>query len=141
MTISPNNWSAEAWQLFFAAMAIWNFGAALPGLVAPRRGFRLLYGADAEHFYERYQHWAISAVVLLFGVGYAVVALEPSANLGLILLGILGKLLFGAMISVLFFMRRATKLALSIAAGDLVFAGLFLYYLSGSVMFVPELVG
>jgi hypothetical protein len=41
----------------------------------------------------------------------------------------------------LFFMRRATKVALLIAACDAVFAVFFLCYLLNSVAFVPELVG
>lgn len=129
------------WQLFFGAMALWNIGAALPGLVAPRRGFRLLYGVDTDHFYELYQHRAIMSVILLFGVGYAIIAIEPSANLGLVLLGTIGKVLFAAVIVTLFFMRRATKVALLIAACDAVFAVIFLRYLLSSIFFVHELVG
>jgi len=127
------------WQLFFVAMAIWNAGVALPGLIAPRRGFRLLYGVDTDRFYELYQHWAISAVILLFGVSYAIIAVEPSANLGLVLLGIIAKVLFAAVITSLFFMRRTTKVALLIAAGDAVYAVFFVRYLLGSVFFVNEL--
>jgi hypothetical protein len=129
------------WQIFFSAMAVWNLAAALPGLVAPRRGFRLLYGIDTDRFYELYQHWAISAVILLFGLSYGIIALDPAANLGLVLLGVIGKVLFAAVITVLFFQGRATKVALAVAAGDAVFAVFFLRYLLGSVFFISELTG
>jgi hypothetical protein len=129
------------WQLFFWFAAIWSFGAALPGLLAPRRGFRLFYGVETDRFYELVQHRAISSVILLFGFGYAIIAVEPSANLGLVLIGSLGMLLFAGVVTVLFFMRRATRVALLIAASDLVFAAGFLYYLSITVAFFPKLVG
>jgi hypothetical protein len=128
------------WQLFFVSMAIWNVGLALPGLIAPRRGFRLLYGVETDRFYELYQHWAISAVILLFGVGYAIIAIEPSANLGLVLVGVIAKVLFAAVITVLFFLGRATKVALAVAVGDIVFAVFFIRYLQSILFFVNELV-
>ena len=129
------------WQLFFWAMAIWNFGAALPGLVAPRRAFRLFYGVETDRFYELFQHRALSSVILLFGFGFAIIAVEPSANLGLVLIGFLGKLLFAVVVTTLFFMRRATKVALLLAAFDLIFAAILLRYLFTTVAFLPELVG
>jgi hypothetical protein len=129
------------WQLFFVAAAIWSLGAAMPGLVSPRRGFRLLYGIESDRFYELFQLRAISLVILLFGLGYAIIAVEPSANLGLILIGLLGNLLFAVVVTLLFFMRRATRFALLIAAFDLAFAAGFLFYLSITVAFIPELVG
>jgi hypothetical protein len=141
MTLNPMDWSENAWQIFFALMAVWNLVVALPGLVAPRRGFRLLYGADTDRFYEYFQHWSISVVVLLFGVGYGIVAIAPSANLGLVLLGFIGKVFFAATMTTLYFKWRATMVALITAVADGVFAVFFLLYLNASVFFVKSLGG
>ena len=131
----------SGWQLFFVAMAIWNLGAALPGLMAPRRGFRLLYGVDTDRFYELYQHWVISAVILLYGISYAIVALDPASNLGLVFFGILGKLFFVLVVVTLFVRKKVTLVALAMGVCDAAFAVFFARYLMGSVFFINELVG
>lgn len=133
--------SDDGWRLFFAVAAAWNLAAALPALVTPRRAFRLLYGVESDRFYELFQHRMIGAVVLLFGIGYGIIALEPSANLGLVLLGFLAKVVVVVAFAALVVRRRATKAALLIAAVDALFAAFFLRYLATSVFFVSTLVG
>jgi hypothetical protein len=139
--MDPAIWSDDCWRTFFAAMAVWNLAIALPGIVTPSRGFRLMYGVDTDRFYELYQHWTVSAVVLLFGVGYGIIAIEPSANLGLVLVGFLAKAFAASLITILFSRRRATRFAFVVAAVDAVSALVFLRYLTVSLFFVPSLGG
>jgi hypothetical protein len=66
--------------------------------------------------------------VLLFGIGYGIVAIYPSRNHGLIWLGIIGKLGVAAL-GQRWLTDVATVWVLPAAAGDFVFAALFAYFL------------
>ena len=67
--------------------------------------------------------------VLLFGVGYGIVAMDPSRNRGLIWLGIIGKLGVVATLGQRWLTDVATAWVLPAAAGDFVFAALFACFL------------
>ena len=60
--------------------------------------------------------------VLIFGVGYGIVAMDPRQNHGLIWLGILGKLGVVAILGQRWLTGVATAWVLPAAAGDFVFA-------------------
>src|SRR3954470_23374977 len=78
----------------FALGAAWNLVIGLSIMFAPLSSLRLLYGhepsADDQLLMMLDRDFA--SCVLLFGVGYGIVASAPSRNHGLIWLGIIGKL-------------------------------------------------
>jgi len=115
----------------FAVGAAWNFVIALSILVAPLVSLRLLYGHEpgADDPLLAMLDRDFAFCVLLFGVGYGIVALDPSRNHGLIGIGILGKLGVVAMLGQRWLTGVATAWVLPAAAGDLVFAALYAWFL------------
>jgi hypothetical protein len=118
-----------AW--LFALGAAWNVVIALSILGAPMFSLRLLYGhepgGDDQLLAMLDRDFAFC--VLLFGIGYGIVAFDPSRNHGLVWLGILGKLGVVATLSQRWLSGVATAWVLPAAAGDLVFAALFIWFL------------
>lgn len=123
MSIKPN------W--LFAVGAAWNFVIAISILVAPLISLRLLYGREpgADDSLLAMLNRDFAFCVLLLGVGYGIVAFDPSRNHGLIWIGILGKLGVVAMFGQRWLTGVATAWVLPAAAGDLVFAALFAWFL------------
>lgn len=115
----------------FGLSAAWNLVIGLSILVAPMLSLRLLYGHEPSPddqllaMLNRDFAWC----VLLFGIGYGIVALDPSRNHSLIWLGILGKLGVVAVLGQRWLTGAATAWVLPAAAGDLVFAALFAWFL------------
>jgi hypothetical protein len=70
-----------------------------------------------------------ASCVLIFGLGYGIVAIDPSQNHGLIWLGIVGKLGVVATLGQRWLAEVATAWVLPAAAGDLAFAVLFACFL------------
>jgi hypothetical protein len=118
-----------AW--LFGLGAAWNLLIGLSIIFAPAISLNLLYGhqpsADDPLLMMLDRDFAFC--VLLFGVGYAIVARDPSRNHGLIWLGIIGKLGVVATLGQRWLTGVATAWVLPAAAGDLVFAALFAWFL------------
>jgi hypothetical protein len=115
----------------FALGAAWNFVIGLSLLVAPLFSLRLLYGhepsTDDQLLVMLDRDFAYC--VLIFGLGYGIVAINPSQNHGLIWLGIIGKLGVVAILGQRWLAGVATAWVLPAAAGDLAFAALFACFL------------
>lgn len=67
--------------------------------------------------------------VLFFGIGYAIVARDPSKNHGLVLVAALGKTYVFVLWTAAWLRSEMTDLALAGAAGDLAFAAAFAWFL------------
>ena len=121
----------RAWKLVFYAAAAYNLLAAAVALAAPRfhadRFFtEAIESSGAIAQVDTQGFWVF---VLLFGVGYALVARDPSKNHALVLLAALGKTyVFGAW-AWHWFQGTMTTFALLGGIGDLLFAGAFLAFL------------
>jgi hypothetical protein len=117
-------------QILFAIAAAWNFAAAAGALLTPELHRSLFFtvdnGVSAMAQINTQGFWV---AVLLFGVGYAIVARDPAKNHGLVVVGALGKLYVAVAWSWNFFAGTMKVMPLIGGLGDLVFAGLFLYFL------------
>ena len=115
----------------FGLGAAWNIVIGLSVLLAPLFSLRLLYGhepsADDQLLTMLDRDFAFC--VLLFGLGYGIVAIDPRQNHGLIWLAIIGKLGVVTMLGQRWLTGAATAWVLPVAAGDFVFAALFAYFL------------
>jgi hypothetical protein len=115
----------------FGVGAAWNFVIGVSILVDPLSSLRLLYaqqpGTDDQLLMMLDRDFGFC--VLLFGVGYGIVARDPSRNHGLIWLGIIGKLGVVATLGQRWLTGVATAWVLPAAAGDFVFAALFAWFL------------
>lgn len=116
----------------FALAAAWNLVIGLSILIAPWFSLQLLYGHEPGGPNDPLLAMLdrdFGFCVLLFGVGYGIVAVDPSRNQGLIWLGIIGKLGVVASLGQRWLIGMATAWVLPAAAGDLVFAALFVWFL------------
>ena len=115
----------------FGLGAAWNLVIGLSVLLAPLFSLRLLYGHEpsADDPLLAILNRDFAFCVLIFGVGYGIVALDPSRNHGLIWLGIIGKLGVVATLGQRWLTGVATAWVLPAAAGDFVFAALFACFL------------
>ena len=75
------------WRLAFFAAALFNFAVGLPMVIAPNLVSGGLGMAAADALTVRLLGWMITT----FGIGYAMVGLEPRKHRGIVLLGIIGK--------------------------------------------------
>ncbi len=130
MLINPLNWDYQVWRFFFLISAIWNF-MGIFGVIWPRQSFMGFFGQDTEDQITIGIYRLLWTNVLLFGIGYLIVAYDPGSNLGLILLGIIGKVIASAGFIVLYRQGVSTKGALFGAAGDMLFTLFFILYLIG----------
>src|SRR5580704_301421 len=78
----------------FVVAAIWNVAVGLAAMLVPERMASLVYRTplpiDNPTALAAWSDFA--ACVLLFGLGYAIVARDTSRNHGLVWIGIIGKL-------------------------------------------------
>lgn len=115
------------WRWFFAFTAAWNIAAGLPGLIAPAHdalGFG--YGhTPGDLLMVR----MIGLLVAVFGVGYALVASNPAAHRGIVILGALGKVATAVLITQAFLARTVPGPVLAMGLADLAFALAFVIFL------------
>ena len=112
----PLFWSAA---LFNYAFGLWVFN--IDGFVAFFAGPEMLLNDPLSRFFA---HIALLAI-LLFGIGYNLVALWPDRNRGIVFVGALGKVIIVPMIWVCH-LDGGVGLTLAVAAiGDLLYAALF----------------
>ena len=114
-----------SWRPFFIAAAAFNFVAGLGLMLAPAAVYAIAGSVPPASLEVRLMGWLIAAL----GIGYAVVAADPSRNRGIVQAGAAGK--FGAVVLVWAHWitgQAPTAFALAIL-GDLLFAAAFLVFL------------
>ena len=135
--------TASRWSLLFWIAAAYNlFGAAGP-LLMPKLFSSLFFVSPPKTLsVVASLHLQFAWVsVLLFGLGYCIVALNPAHNRGIVLLAILGKFYVG----ILFFLRwqqgHLQFAAMLGGLGDLVFVvlfGIFLFKTRAQARVLPR---
>ena len=123
------NWGYRSWRIFFAISAIWNFCGAIPALLFPETNLHQFYGIVTNDYYTIFLNRGLWLAVLLFGIGYAIVAYDPGRNLGIIIMGIMGKITVAIHWFYLFGIDKATGYAVFGATGDSLFTVFFIIYL------------
>ncbi|HRD47497.1 MAG TPA: hypothetical protein PLF78_13560 [Caulobacter sp.] len=116
----------RVWTAIFALAALFNFAVGLPMLLAPEA---MLAGVGQPIPEDLLTTRMASLLIVVLGIGYAMVARDPVANRPILWLGVIGK----APIPLLVWLSGgATALqstAFLLSLGDLAFAALFLTYL------------
>ncbi len=109
----------------------WNMSAAAVALLAPAFHAQVFFGPGASLAEPAAQlnTQAFWVSVALFGLGYGLIARDPSRNHGIVGLAALGKFYVAMMWSWYFFRGDAGILALLGAIGDFSFALLFVRFL------------
>ena len=129
--MSPLQYARRARQLFLVA-GWWNTLVGAAGLLAPRAMAQWLYG-DAlvgDHQLAWFAWSDFSACVLLFGIGYFIVAGDVRKNHGVVMLGVLGKAGVTVSFPLRYLAGAATAWLLVPVAVDALLAALFLLFLA-----------
>lgn len=129
LNLYPKTWTYKSWRRFFFIAALWNFAGAVPSLIYPEFSLRLFYRLPVADFYVVSLNTVFWAAVLIFGLGYLMVAKRPGRNLGILVMGILAKIGVAVFWYQLFSTDRASVVALLAGIGDILFTLYFLYYL------------
>lgn len=119
------------WRKFFVLSALWNFTAAIPGIMFPSFSLRFFYGIETTDFHLLLLTSLFWGAVLIFGIGYLIVANDPEKNTGIVVLGVAGKIVMAIVWYCLYFLcsDRSTIAVVFAATGDLVFSSCFVYHL------------
>jgi len=131
MSTGPSLADARGIRWLFAVAAAWNIAAATAALCFPAFHVASFYGSGTEaHGVVAQLHMqAFWVSVLLFGLGYAIVARDPRKNHGIILLAAIGKSYVFVVWTVGWSRSEVTTLGLLGGIGDLLFAGVFAWFL------------
>lgn len=109
------------YKYLFIIGAIWNIVLSIYALIFP--GEPRLSGESLMY----YQGFVFLALV--FGIGYFMVGIDIDKNHGIVIMGIIGKILV-FILSLAYFLSGATSIDFAIiGVGDLIFAILFLEFL------------
>ncbi len=125
----PSGWTYSGWRTFFLVAALWNILAAIPASLWPEHNLKAYYGVLYGSDYAIILNRSFWLAVLIFGIGYYLVSRAPEKNLGIIIMGILGKVAVAINWYILVFTGMATAMAFVGATGDSVFTVYFIYYL------------
>ena len=114
------------WKIVFALAASFNFLVGLPMLLAPAA---MLAGLGQPVPSDLLMTRLASALIAVFGVGYAMIARDPVANRPILWLGVLGKAPIPLLVWLSGGAAALTSSSFKLSLVDLVFAGLFLAFL------------
>lgn len=121
----------ERFRPLFYIAALWNLAAAGVALGAPDYHAEIFFGSDQvlANPAAAMNTQIVWISVAFFGIGYWIVARDPSKNHALILIAALGKACVAFLWFSGFLLGTVTSFALLGAAGDLIFATLFAHFL------------
>jgi len=111
----------------FALGALYTCAIALAVMIAPdwvSNAF-YLHSLKDEAAAVRFVVGDFGGSLLLWGIAYGLVALDPTRNRAIVWVGGVGKVFIFISMTQRFLSGGATALALSVGVGDLIFAGLF----------------
>jgi hypothetical protein len=128
MFFNPLTWDDQAWRLFFVVSALWNFMSGL-GIIWPHESFKTFFGKEADDEITLILYRLLWISVFIFGISYLLIAFNPAANLGVIFIGVLGKVTACVIFLNLYRQGVVCKPARFSAIGDMLFALFFTLYL------------
>lgn len=113
------------WRLAFLVAALFNFAVGAPMVAAPALLATALGLAAGDPLLLQLLGW----LIVTFGIGYAMVAINPRLHRGIALLGIIGK---GGVIALTWWLAWHGSVARDVAllaGGDLIFVAVFVAFL------------
>ena len=134
MILNPLHWSYQAWQWFFVIAGCWNLLGAVDAILRPALNLEKYYGVQTDDFITIFLNRAFWIVVLIFGIGYFLIAINPILFYGIIVLGIIGKIAVAVSWIYLFKIGKGERISIFAASGDLLFTVFFLLCLFSDIM-------
>lgn len=114
------------WTVIFVVAAVFNFAVGLPMLLAPEAMLASLGQPVPD---DLLMTRLASLLIVVLGVGYAMVARDPAANRPILWLGVIGKAPIPLLVWQSGGAAGLSSSAFILSLGDLAFAALFLLYL------------
>jgi len=123
--------TARRWRPLFWIAAGYNFVGSAGGIVAPALFNQSFFTAPAPQFdaFTSLHVQAFWVSVLLFGIGYAIVAMKPTANRGIVWLAMVGKLYVGILFGIFWLQGHLSIFIFLGGLGDILFAACFFLFL------------
>ncbi len=128
--MAPNPLNSKFWKIVFVIAGLYTAGGVLPGIFDPAKGVHDFTGQMTEDWNTLYFFRSLWIIVLVFGIGYFIVALNPAKHIGIVMLGFLGKLLFAANVMIQYSNERLSQMAFTASIIDSIFVlifGVFIY--------------
>ncbi len=114
------------WTVIFVVAALFNFAVGLPMLLAPEAMLASLGQPVPD---DLLMTRLGSLLIVVLGIGYAMVARDPVANRPILWLGVIGKAPIPLLVWLSGGAAALSSSAFLLSLGDLAFATLFLLYL------------
>jgi hypothetical protein len=131
MNVNPFEWGYQGWRLFFLISAVWNLFGSIDGILRPANNMLRYYSLETDDNYTLFLNRSFWGAVFVFGIGYLIIAYDPGKHLGIVAMGIIGKILVSVNWFYLYGIGRAKSPALFAAVGDSLFTLFFIVYLYG----------
>ena len=117
--------NSKFWKLTFLIAGLYTAGGVLPGIFNPEQGLLDFTSQIIEDRNTLYFFRSLWITVLVFGIGFFIVALNPAKHIGIVIMGLLGKLLFASNVLIQYSNEKVSQMAMIASVIDLIFVLLF----------------
>ena len=117
--------NSRFWKILFLIAGIYTAGGVLPGIFNPEQGLLEFTNQIIEDWTTIYFFRSLWITVLVFGIGFFIVALNPAKHIGIVIMGFLGKLLFASNVLIQYSSEKVSQMAMTAAVIDLIFVLVF----------------
>lgn len=117
--------NSKFWKIVFLLAGIYTAGAVIPGIINPQSGATDFANQTIQDAYSLFFFQSLWITVLVFGLGYLLVASEPARYVGIVILGCMGKLLFAINVFYHYSIGSLSSMAFLAAIVDCIFVALF----------------
>jgi len=122
--------NANYYKILFLIAGIWNLGVAIPcwigSVFIPDVFFNIFNMSSPASLFPFH---AMFLFIIVFGIGYITVSRDITKKHGIILIGLLGKILFFIVCIITLSLNEANIMLLATGIIDLIFAILFIEFL------------
>jgi hypothetical protein len=122
--------NSRFWKIVFLIAGLYTAGGVLPGIFNPEQGLLDFTNQIITDWKTVYFFRSLWITVLVFGIGFFIVALNPAKHIGIVIMGLLGKLLFASNVLIQYSSEKVSQMAMTAAVIDLIFVlvfGIFIF--------------
>jgi hypothetical protein len=117
--------NSRFWKITFVIAGLYTAGGVLPGILNPEQGLLDFTNKIIEDWNTLYFFRSLWITVLVFGIGFFIVALNPAKHIGIVIMGLLGKLFFASNVLFQYSNEKVSQMEMTAATIDLIFVLLF----------------
>lgn len=117
--------NSRFWKITFLIAGIYTSIGVVPGIFNPANGLLDFTNQSIEDWNTIYFFRSLWITVFVFGIGFLIVALNPAKHIGIVIMGLLGKLFFASNLLFQYSNEKVSQMAMTAASIDLIFVLLF----------------